>query len=264
MSEALHIDRLGVLADALLGGYDDGEACGEPLTSMDMESLELAAAAIDLAYDPPTEDLPDALRQRLEREADRFAREHISPGAVVGRIAPGVAWGGWLAAAAAVVVVSAVVVRSPERSSPARTDAIAFVEAAPDARRGAWGDWALNGEGPEVAGVGGEVVWSEQKQAGYMRFASLPRPAGEGEVYQVWIVDRRGLFDETGQSARISGGVFTPAEAVRDEATGELIVPIAPAIPVQDAAAFAVTIERPGGTWVSDMSRRVVIAELKG
>jgi hypothetical protein len=41
---------------------------------------------------------------------------------------------------------------------------------------------------------------------------------------------------------------------------GELVVPIRPAIEVQGAAAFAVTIEKVGGTWVSDMKRRVVIA----
>jgi hypothetical protein len=37
-------------------------------------------------------------------------------------------------------------------------------------------------------------------------------------------------------------------------------VPVEPLIPVRDVAAFAVTVEQPGGTWVSDMSRRVVIA----
>jgi hypothetical protein len=33
-----------------------------------------------------------------------------------------------------------------------------------------------------------------------------------------------------------------------------------PGIRVVGAAAFAITIERPEGTWVSDMKRRVVIA----
>ena len=92
--------------------------------------------------------------------------------------------------------------------------------------------------------------------------SDLPQPAGDDSVYQVWVIDSRGLAAADGRSERISGGTFTAATAQRDPETGEFIVPVMPAINVQGAAAFAVTIEDDGGTWVSDLSRRLVIAEL--
>ncbi len=58
---------------------------------------------------------------------------------------------------------------------------------------------------------------------------------------------------------RISGAIFDGSSG-----SGELYVPIDPKLTVRKAAAFAVTIEQPGGTWVSDMKRRVVIAAPKG
>lgn len=117
----------------------------------------------------------------------------------------------------------------------------------------AWGDW----DKPELAGVQGKVVWNEAKQSGVMKFANLPA-LKPGEQYQLWIIDKRGLADASGQSMRISGGVFDGGIDMVNK--GELVVPIRPAIEVQGAAAFAVTIEKTGGTWVSDMKRRVVIA----
>jgi hypothetical protein len=90
-----------------------------------------------------------------------------------------------------------------------------------------------------------------------MTFSNLPA-LQPGEQYQLWIIDKRGLADATGQSMRISGGVFDGG--IDMVGKGELVVPIVPAIQVQGAAAFAVTIEKTGGTWVSDMKRRVVIA----
>lgn len=262
MSDALRLDRFSVLADVLLGGYepeDGGEA--EPLTARDLESIELAAAAIDLAFEDAPGVMPEAVRRRLEQSADAFMQEAARPAVVVRPGATGVMWGGWLAAAAVAVAASSLYVSRPA-SGPSGGTSIATIANAPDARAATWSDWSLNGDGPEVAGVTGEVVWSEQSQRGVMRFSDLP-PLAEDEVYQVWIVDHRGLFDPSGQSARISGGVFSRETAQRDPETGLLVVPIDPGIEVQDAAAFAVTIEKPGGTWVSDMSRRVVIAQLK-
>lgn len=107
-----------------------------------------------------------------------------------------------------------------------------------------WGDW----DNPEVPGVQGEVVWSDAKQAGVMRFVGLPN-CKPNERYQLWIID-----GTRGMEQRISGGVF-------DGAKGEILVPIKPGIHVNQAAAFAITIEKPEGTWVSDMKRRVVIAK---
>jgi hypothetical protein len=123
----------------------------------------------------------------------------------------------------------------------------AIVETAPDLIKASWGDW----DNPEIKGVSGDVAWSDTKQCGYMRFKNLPALDAAKEQYQLWIIDSRGM------EQRISGGVFNGGSLAKD---GTLVVPITPGIQVVGAAAFAITIERPEGTWVSDMKRRVVIA----
>jgi hypothetical protein len=80
-----------------------------------------------------------------------------------------------------------------------------------------------------------------------MKFENLPALDETKERYQLWIIDSRGM------EQRISGGVFNGA-------AGNQFVVIDPGIDVDRAAAFAITIERPDGVWVSDMKRRVVIA----
>jgi hypothetical protein len=101
---------------------------------------------------------------------------------------------------------------------------------------------------PEVKGVQGEVVWCDHLQKGFLRLVNLPPNDPAKEQYQLWIVDERGM------EQRISGGIFDIKQP------GENIVPIKPGIPVKKAKAFAVTIERPGGCWISDLTRRVAIA----
>lgn len=158
----------------------------------------------------------------------------------------------WVAAAAAIVLAAVAWLNAPTRT-PAPMTYEQFVQVTPDVVRSAWGDWAE----PEIKGVTGEVVWSPSRQQGFMVFKGLPINDPTKEQYQLWIVDERGLADATGQSARISGGVFSIAT------TGEVVVPIDPALKVGKAQLFALTIEKPGGTWVSDMTRRVVAAAVK-
>ena len=264
MSDALRITDFGILADAVLGFGADDQA-GEPMTAADMEAFELAAAALDLACERGADEpMPDRIRVSLDTAAEQFAASTVADRPeVVSRIGHWATWGGWLTAAAAVLVFSSVIVKPRAMNSTSASTAVLMTDRQQDARSGEWSDWALGSEGPEIAGVTGAVVWSESAQTGYMRFSDLPQPAGDNSVYQVWVIDSRGLADADGRSERISGGTFTAATAQRDPETGEFIVPVMPAINVQGAAAaFAVTIEDNGGTWVSDLSRRLVIAEL--
>ena len=98
----------------------------------------------------------------------------------------------------------------------------------------------------EIKDVSGSVTWSDQAQCGVLTLHGLPEL--RDSVYQLWIIDA-----ERGMSQRISGAIF--------QSDGkDTAVVIDPRLPVNRAAAFALTIEQPGGTWVSDMSRRVVIA----
>lgn len=103
----------------------------------------------------------------------------------------------------------------------------------------------------EQRDVTGDVIWNVELQTGYMRFVGLEPNDPNVEVYQVWVIDDRGM------EQKVSGGIFSVT------AQGEVIVPIDPGIDVGRVALFAVTIEEPGGTWVPDLKRRVIVAPVE-
>ncbi len=169
---------------------------------------------------------------------------------------------GWLAAAAAIAL--AAIAWWPGGAGPGSGGGVVsnasierefatMIQSAPaDLVKASWGDW----DTPEISGVKGEVFWSDSEQRGFMKFVGLPKNDPNLERYQLWIIDSRGM------DQRISGGIFDGPGCVGSYQTadGSVLVPITPGIRVVGAAAFAVTIEKPAGTWVSDMKRRVVIA----
>lgn len=118
----------------------------------------------------------------------------------------------------------------------------------PDSIQIAWQPFDLPDAPAEQRQVRGDVVWSDELQQGYIRFVGLEPNDPNIEQYQVWVIDERGL------EQKVSGGVFNAS------AEGEVIVPIEPGIDVGRVALFAVTVENPGGTWVPDLERRVVVA----
>ncbi len=118
----------------------------------------------------------------------------------------------------------------------------------PDTIQIAWQPFDLPDAPAEQPGVQGDVVWSDELQQGYIRFVGLEPNDPNVEQYQVWVIDERGL------EQKVSGGVFNAS------ADGEIIVPIEPGIDVGRVALFAITVENPGGTWVPDLERRVVVA----
>ena len=118
----------------------------------------------------------------------------------------------------------------------------------PDTVRLAWQPFDLPDSPAQLGDVQGDVVWNDELETGYLRFVGLPVNDPAKEQYQVWVIDERGM------EQKVSGGVFNATDA------GEVIVPIDPAIDVGRVAVFAITVENPGGTWVPDLSRRVVVA----
>jgi hypothetical protein len=221
----------------------------------EIESMELAAAAAHVAMLGTIEPMPAHLRARVASKAPaRGLKLSGTPAAPRDRgtgtgLAP---WMGWVAAAAALVLAvlawwpSARPGPTPSPSIEAQRQSLL---AQGDVLRGDWSGW---GDSPAVDGVQGDVVWSPERQEGYMRFRGLaPNNPGEAQ-YQLWIVDAaRG---EPLKVPPVDGGVFDVA------GRGEVIVPIRAKLPVGQAVAFAITVEPPGGVVVSDQSRKVVVA----
>lgn len=250
---------LELLADRALEGLDAAQQA--ELSRLLREhglaedaTFEMAAASLLQAGGAEAEEpVPESLKRRLEESGRRWCAEALrrEKGAAPIRIERSrrVNVLPWLAAAAGIAL--AVVAWWPRiqmgAGSPSGRRA-RLLTTAPDAVRAPWGDW----DNPEIKGVTGDVVWSDAEQKGYIRLAGLPANDRSKQQYQLWIIDAT-----RGMEQRISGGVF-------DGGAGEVVVPIEAAIPVKKAAAFAVTIEQPGGTWVSDMKRRVVIAKTAG
>lgn len=118
----------------------------------------------------------------------------------------------------------------------------------PGTVRLAWTPFDLPNAPAEQREVQGDVVWNDDLQQGFLRFVGLKVNDPNVEQYQVWVIDERGM------EQKVSGGVFNAS------ADGEVIVPIHPGIDVGRVAVFAITVEKPGGTWVPDLLRRIVVA----
>ena len=88
--------------------------------------------------------------------------------------------------------------------------------------------------------VTGNVVWNDATQTGFMQLAGLPANNPAEAQYQLWIV-----APERGEQP-VDGGVF-------DVPAGEdtVIIPITAKLAVLNPAAFAITLEQPGGVVVS-------------
>jgi hypothetical protein len=107
-------------------------------------------------------------------------------------------------------------------------------------------EWSQTVDGYEQ--VSGDVVWSNERQEGYMRLAGMPVNDAARSQYQLWIVDP--ARDEE----PVDGGVFDVASS------GEVVVPIEAKLEIVSPAAFAITREKPGGVVVSEGPLLVVAA----
>lgn len=252
-----HDRLLELLADEAMGQISQADAAElsrllAEANLSDPEALERAAALADVAMfeeDASRGPMPAELAARLVKAADSFCKGRTGAAPVRDEGPYTISVRRWLAVAAVLVIAVAAalyVTARPSLKDPAAARLAMLSE--PGVVKVAWADWAVDGKGPEIPGVTGDVVWSDAEQRGYMRFAGLPANDPSKQQYQLWIIDKT-----RGMSQRISGGIFNGGN-------GEVVVPIDPGLLVKKAAGFAVTIEQPGGTWVSDMSRRVNIA----
>jgi hypothetical protein len=101
---------------------------------------------------------------------------------------------------------------------------------------------------PASKGVNGDVVWDPVTQKGFLHFVGLASNDPAVKQYQLWIFDAA-----RDQRYPIDGGVFdVPADA------SEVVIPFNASLSVNKAAAFAITVEKPGGVVVS--ARQHVVA----
>lgn len=104
-----------------------------------------------------------------------------------------------------------------------------------------------------IKNFSGKVVWSDERQQGFMKFKGLPVNDNSKETYQLWI------FEETPlEKFPKDGGVFDI------NVNGEVIVPIDAKLMVKKPKAFAVTVEKPGGVVVSKREKIVALGFVKG
>jgi len=241
------------------------------VSGVDDESFEMAAAAISMIDLKTNEPLPAHLQAKILADADRILDTPREPAR---QIVPGskpsfwnwptwptwVAGLGWAAAAAACIALAinvwitstqpAKIVYVPEQkdlSTPAqlRDQLIASGSDVIKAR------WAV-GNDKDVKEITGDIVWSDAKQTGYMRFHGLPVNDAGKQTYQLWI------FDETqDEKTPIDGGTFD----IRDG--GDVIIPINAKLRAFKPKMFAVTVEKPGGVVVSKRDKIAALAKVE-
>lgn len=204
--------------------------------------------------------MPDELRDKLAQQAQQFfqqrqgssrpapvtdirsARREREPDTERKRDSSG--WlnnerlGWYLAAALAAVFLLWRPGPAPVEMPPTLIEQRAALLEAPDAIVLPWASGAA-ADGYE--NVSGDVVWSNSRQAGFMRLSGLMANDAEISQYQLWIVDPE--RDEH----PVDGGVFNIADAGT-----ETIIPIDAKLDIRSPAAFAITREQPGGVVVSD------------
>ena len=106
------------------------------------------------------------------------------------------------------------------------------------------------GPSPQSGTVTGEVVWSQDRQQGFLSFRGLP-PLDAEHRFQLWIVDGNR------EGAPVDGGVFAVADAA-----AETVVAVQAKLPIGKPAAFVVTVEAKEGAVVSKREHVVAIAGL--
>jgi hypothetical protein len=217
------------------------------------DDFDLSAAAIHLAFAGRTEvQLPANLAETIRAQAKLDVAETTAMPAFVDPVerpppnvvplkrtkSPVLAWAGWMAAAAAIIIAILSVWIRPEPRAVDPATLRAELLKKPGVIRT---EWTI---------AGGDVVWDNESQKGFMRFEGLAKNDPTVSQYQLWI------FDAQREEAHpIDGGVFDASEGV-------IIVPIDAKIRVFEPTAFAVTVEKPGGVVVSKREKVVALAKI--
>ena len=236
-------------------------------SAIDTESLALTAAMLSMSGIDKNSELPKNLENRIMADAERYfdstEANQVNTASIdaverkSGFAFP--SWLGWAVAAAACIALAfnLFVTRSPQTQvvqapTPSPEENLSpgqlrqrLIDSAPDLARAFWAPGNV-----EAVKPGGDVVWSDEKQAGYMRLQGLPENDPSQSTYQLWI------FDETqDDKTPIDGGTFNV------NSDGEVIVPINAKLEPRNTKMFAITVEKPGGVVVSKREKIVALAK---
>tara|TARA_Y100001968_G_C19194880_1_gene637002 strand:- start:198 stop:854 length:657 start_codon:yes stop_codon:yes gene_type:complete len=214
----------------------------------DSIALDYLAADLELQYLVPCT-LPASLSAQLEESISDFSIDSSSSPIDI------FPWLGWAVAACLLVFFN---LESPptDDSSPSPMAKVTktasekrslLLEQAPDTPRLAFSPAPDSDVYKEIKG---DLVWNDERQEGYMSFASLPVNDPTKNQYQLWIVDPK--RDEL----PVDGGVFDVTAG-----SGPVIIPIRNALPVSQPTMFVITLEQPGGVVKSKQEVVVAIAK---
>jgi len=248
-----------LLADRATGDLESAEhreLAKLLLDEGDDVSLDLAAAALDIGLAAEEEAMPLALAEKVSETAKAFLPEPDAPAvrAPKPRVVPrkaspirttlGVV--GWLAAAASIVF--AVYVWRDNQPTPIPDPQAQRELLLSDAADAVSLTWTAT-EDPAASSAQGDVLWSNERQKGFMRIQGLQANNPDQNQYQLWI------FDGTRENP-VDGGVFNIPEGAT-----EVIIPIDAKLLVDSPQLFAITVEKPGGVVVSKRERIVLVAD---
>ena len=270
-----------LLAKKAIYGLDESEARelasfdGES-TELEFRSLEITAAAITMAGLESEEPMPSFLRERILDSGEEFIRsrqpysawppppKEVAANAETSSVfGSWFGWMGWAAAVAASIALAFNIwstrmqpidmtkvptpVETPRTLSPndLREE---LIRSEASIYKASWGA----GNVKELKDISGDIVWSEAKQTGYMRFRGLPVNDRDKTTYQLWI------FDKTQDKATpIDGGTF---DVLND---GEVVIPINAKLKALGPEMFAITIEKHGGVVVSKREKVAALAKVE-
>ena len=245
----LELDAGRVLGDLTSKETKEWQELALSQMGADSIALDYFAADLELQYVAPCS-LPASLSAQLEESISDFSSDSSSSPPI--DIFP---WLGWAVAACLLVFFN---LQSPpaDDSSPPPVAEVTktaaekrslLLEQAPDTPRFAF---SPSPDSDVYKEIKGDLVWNDERQEGYMSFASLPVNDPTKNQYQLWIVDPK--RDEL----PVDGGVFdVPA------GSGPVIIPIRNALPVSQPTVFVITLEQPGGVVKSKQEVVVAIAK---
>jgi Anti-sigma-K factor rskA. len=276
MNENTEEMRLDLLIKRAVYGLTDAEQ--RQLDNLDAtpdNSFEMAAAAIHLTGVDQADALPEALRSKIlasayeifddEQSSDKNENADRLDYPPVPSLVPQRSfwdWFGWAVAAAACILLAvniyttrlkpAEVAQVPQPTPSPEQRLLGpeqmrdqLIAAAPDLLRVAVGAGTVKDIKPA-----GDIVWSDAKQAGYVRLTGLPKNDPGKQTYQLWIV-----AENQDPKTPVDGGTFDI------NSDGEIIIPIDPKVKVSNPKAFAITVEKPGGVVVSKQEKVAALAK---